>query len=58
MCKYKITTPDGKEICSAYSKSKRKDKLIWLHYPDCENKNCPLEHVELLKGTTLTTSDK
>lgn len=58
MCKYKIITPDGKEICSAYSKLTRKDRLIWLHCPDCENKNCPLEHTELLKGVTLITSDK
>lgn len=60
-CNYQMPVPNleqdkNKILCGAYSKSKRKDKLHWAHYPHCKKENCPLVHKDLLQGATLERS--
>ena len=53
-CKYTINIPSVGICCKAYCKSKRKERLFWLHFPSCSEENCPLIHPELLEEATLT----
>ena len=52
-CKYHLKIPTVGLCCEAYYKSKRSDGREWMHFPFCEDKNCPLKHPDLLNGATL-----
>ncbi len=61
-CEYKMDLRICKRstphiLCGAYAESKRPDGLFWAHYPECNNKNCPLKHKELLEGAVLETNE-
>lgn len=48
-CKHKLCNPlENKFLCGAYSKCKLPNGVVWAHYPECKDGNCPLEHPELL----------
>ena len=52
-CKYHLEIPAVGLCCEAYYKSKRNDGKEWMHFPHCNEENCPLKHSELLEGATL-----
>ena len=56
-CKYTFEIPNIGACCDAYSKSKRKDKKHWAHYPNCVPENCPLLHPELLGDAVLESEE-
>ena len=56
-CKYELYIPDVGICCAAYSRSKRKDGLEWMHFPKCMDEKCPLKHPELLEGAILEDND-
>lgn len=39
--------------CGAYSSSKRNDGRHWSHYPECNEKDCPIKHPELVEDAVL-----
>lgn len=48
-CKYKLyNSVENKFLCGAYSKCKLPNGVVWAHYSECKDGNCPLEHPELL----------
>ena len=55
-CKYHLAIPTVGLCCEAYYKSKRNDGREWMHFPFCEDQNCPLKHPDLLHGATLETN--
>lgn len=57
-CKYQIFFPSNLSsndeiLCGAYSKARLPNDKIWLHYPMCEDRSCPLLHSELLGDAIL-----
>lgn len=57
-CKYNISIPNVGICCKAYYESVRKDGLGWMHFPVCDEANCPLIHSELLEGAILKSEGK
>lgn len=51
-CPY-IVRIDDKSRCNMYFISKRKDGQVWTYFPECASKNCPILHIELLKGAIV-----
>ena len=50
-CPHCIVHPDDSDaLCFYYSRVNRKDKLAWVYFPKCIDKNCPIKHPELLQG--------
>ena len=39
--------------CAAYYESRRPDGKTWMHFPECKEENCPIEHPELLENAIL-----
>lgn len=56
-CKYNILIPNAGICCQAYYKSIRPDGKGWMHFPACDEQNCPLMHPELLEGAILESED-
>ena len=48
MCKNQIHIPGVGLCCKTYFNHKRNDGKLWMHFPFCNEENCPLKHPELL----------
>lgn len=56
-CKYNMFIPFEGICCKAYYESIRPDGKGWMHFPLCDEPNCPLDHPELLEGAKLESED-
>lgn len=56
-CKYQIDLLTAGICCKAYLESIRPDGRGWMHFPDCNESNCPLIHPELLEGAILVEEE-
>ena len=56
-CKYQMTIPAIGIHCKAYYESIRPDGRGWMHFPACNETNCPLIHPELLEGAILVEEE-
>lgn len=56
-CKYNLPIPNTGIHCKAYYESIRPDGKGWMHFPTCNESNCPLIHPELLEGAILVEEE-
>lgn len=66
-CKYVVEVPVKPSAtctkiieicCDAYHQSIREDGKVWLHFPVCTDRNCPLRHPELLAKENARLPDE
>ncbi len=56
-CKYNLNIPNVGMCCKAYYESTRQDGKGWMHFPSCNESDCPLMHPELLEGAILESEE-